>query len=292
MIADRLAARGIALRSYRSGEHRARCPQTACGCKRGAALAVRIDADGDGATWQCHRCGWRGGVSVRHGEQLTASPSPAAKVVSIRDPERPARLFAKCHLIKGGTVAADYLKARACRLPAPDGGLRWHLQWRHLSGYVGPALIAAVTSISDAARVQTLHATWISRDGTKALVDPARILLKGYRKTNGVIRLWPDRWIDRSLGVAEGIESALSLAHKWLPSWACIDAGNLAVLPVFSHDVQTLIIAVDRDANGTGQRAALTCARRWEAAGRTVILEIPSEIGREANDEARRCSKA
>jgi hypothetical protein len=44
-----------------------------------------------------------------------------------------------------GTVAADYLAARRCALPHPEGDLRWHPEVRHPSGHVGPALLALVT---------------------------------------------------------------------------------------------------------------------------------------------------
>ena len=60
-------------------------------------------------------------------------------------------------------------------------------------------------------------------------------------------------------GVAEGIESALSLAWAFVPVWACIDAGNLAALPVLDG-IEALTIAADNDP--AGQAAAQTCATR------------------------------
>ena len=55
-----LAEVGIHLRDERPGEHRAPCPKCARTRHRARddALAVRVEADG-GATWTCHRCGWR-----------------------------------------------------------------------------------------------------------------------------------------------------------------------------------------------------------------------------------------
>jgi hypothetical protein len=53
--------------------------------------------------------------------------------------------------------------------------------------------------------------------------------------------------------------------------WACIDAGNLAALPVLDG-VEHLTIAADNDA--AGQAAAQTCATRWAAAGRTVTVTV------------------
>jgi hypothetical protein len=51
--------------------------------------------------------------------------------------------------------------------------------------------------------------------------------------------------------------------------WACIDAGNLAALPVLDG-IEHLTIAADNDP--AGQAAAQTCATRWAAAGRTVSV--------------------
>jgi hypothetical protein len=113
----------------------------------------------------------------------------------------------------------------------------------------------------------SLHKTWVLADGRKAELDSPRLLLAGHRKQGGVIRLWPDEAVTTGLGVAEGIESALSLAWAFVPVWACIDAGNLAALPVLDG-IEALTIAADNDT--AGQAAAQTCATRWAAAGRAV----------------------
>lgn len=101
--------------------------------------------------------------------------------------------------IEPETPAGRYLSARGCALPHREGDLRWHPALRHPSGYVGPALVALVTDVRDAQRWLSLHRTWIAADGSenKADVNPARMLLKGHRKSGGCIRLWPDDWLTR-----------------------------------------------------------------------------------------------
>jgi hypothetical protein len=74
------------------------------------------------------------------------------------------------------------------------------------------------------------------------------------------------------LGIAEGIESALSLAHASLPVWAAIDAGNMAHLPPLPG-INELLVAVDRDI--AGETAAQRLARRWCSAGCAVRLVLP-----------------
>ena len=44
-----------------------------------------------------------------------------------------------------------------------------------------------------------------------------------------------------SIGLAEGIESALSLTHAHTPVWATVDAGNLSTLPVLAG-IETVVL--------------------------------------------------
>jgi hypothetical protein len=176
--------------------------------------------------------------------------------------------------------ALAYLQARRCVIPPADGDLRWSQSLAHPSGYSGPALVALVTDATTREPL-TLHRTWVRADGSKALVDPPRMLLGGHRKAGGVIRLWPDEAVTTGLAVAEGIETALSLAHAFRPVWACIDAGNLAALPVLAG-IESLLIAADHD--DAGIRAADACAARWAAAGREVHVAMPEQRKTDVND--------
>jgi len=165
-------------------------------------------------------------------------------------------------------VGREYLEARQCGLPPADGDLRFDPAGRHPSGYTGPCLVALVTDILTGAPI-SLHRTWVRSDGTKADLDPPRLLLGGHRKAGGVIRLWPDEAVTHGLAIAEGIETALSLARVFQPVWALIDAGNLSKFPPLSG-IDTLTVAVDDDAAGV--QAANTCAERWAAVDRDIAL--------------------
>jgi putative DNA primase/helicase len=165
-------------------------------------------------------------------------------------------------------ISRAYLEARACALPPSDGDLRFDPAARHPSGYAGPCLVALVTDVLSAVPI-SLHRTWVNADGTKADVDPPRMLLGGHRKAGGVIRLWPDEALTHGLAVAEGIETALSLARVIHPVWALIDAGNLAKFPLLPA-IDALTIAVDADL--AGERAAESCGERWALADREVTL--------------------
>lgn len=182
-----------------------------------------------------------------------------------------------------GTIGAQYLAARCCALPPADGHLRFHPQLEHPSGYAGPALVALVTDAVTSEPL-SLHRTWIKADGTKAEVEPARLVLPGHRKQGGVIRLWPDDTVTYGLGIAEGIESALSLATALRPVWSCMDAGNMSKFPVLGG-IELLTIAADNDAAGIN--AAEACAMRWTEVDRDVRVVIPPAEGTDLNDVAR-----
>ena len=262
----------------RLGENRRPCPQ----CDRGprdTALAVRLEADGH-ILWRCHRCGWAGAAG--------RETQPAAPRVKLVQPARRAdglarwagELWSASQSLRGAALA--YLQARACCIPPTDGHLRCDPALRHPGGHIGAGLVALVTDARTGLPL-SLHRTWVRADGSKAPIDPPRLLAAGHRKAGGVIRLYPHR-AGEPLGIAEGIETALSLAWADLPCWAAIDAGNLASLPVLPG-VPELVIAVDADP--AGEAAANQCAARWRAAGRRVRLVRPDAGDNDLNDTAR-----
>lgn len=191
------------------------------------------------------------------------------------------------------TIGAAYLLARRCVIPPADGDLRFHpaLRYPKLGAtpeeraaqpdFTGPALVALVTDIVTGEPIG-LHRTWICADGTKANTPgPARLTLGGHRKQGGCIRLWPDEAVTTGLGIGEGIETVLSLAHDFRPAWSLIDAGNLGAFPVLAG-VEALVIAQDNDP--AGRAAASDCAVRWSAAGCTVALVSAAHDGADLND--------
>jgi hypothetical protein len=258
-----------AWRDLPAGKHRIVCPD----CARGPAdrtMGVTVWDDGSGVA-HCFRCNF---TANHRPEQAHASQrAGASRIRPVTVPKHDTlsdyarNLWRDCRPLSG--VALAYLNARRCRIPPVDGDLRWHDSVKHSpSGYTGPALVARVTDIVTR-EPMSLHRTWIQADGRKAGIDPPRLLLAGHRKQGGVIRLWSGEAVTSGLGIAEGIETALSLAHAITPVWALIDAGNLAQFPVLPG-IEALTIAADDDE--AGMSAANTCAQRYAAAGREAIL--------------------
>lgn len=258
---------------YDTGNHRITCP--ACGRgDRDKTLGLTIEAGGKGVA-HCFRCAFTASYRPDCGTGQQAAAKPRIKAVTTQRHKALSDygrdLWNSCKPLSG--VAVAYLKARRCCIPPVDGDLRYHLVLKHPSGYTGPALMGLVTC-AVTRQPLSLHRTWIQGDGHKAEVDPPRLLLGGHRKQGGVIRLWPDEAVTAGLGIAEGIETALSLAWAYAPVWACIDAGNLAAFPVLPG-IEVLTIGADNDAAGTA--AAQQCAQRWGNADREVYITKQAE---------------
>ena len=151
---------------------------------------------------------------------------------------------------------------------------------KHPSGHIGPALIGLVTDALSGEPL-TLHRTWVNSNGSKAAIERPRLLLAGHRKQGGVIRLWPDEEVTNGLALAEGIETALAAAFAFTPIWSCIDAGNLATLPLL-NGICALTIFADHDEAGI--IGARSLAQRWADAGREVYITTPFEAGADIND--------
>lgn len=293
-----LADHGIRLRTERPGQHRAACPRCAEEKARTGDTALAVRIDDRGATWHCHRCGWKGSTRRqvqpsghdRPRRQPAAPPKPAKGPTGL--PDAAASLWRACRPIEPGAIAAAYLERRGCALPHPEGDLRWHPELRRSSGHIGPGLVALVTD-PVSVKPMSLHRTWLAPDGSgKAPLDRPRLFWPGTRKLGGVCRLWPDEEVTLGLCVAEGLETALGAARGFGLAWATIDAGNLADLPVLAGiDALTIIADHDPPNPKTGWRAGLAaanaCAERWLRAGCEVRIWLAPREGEDFNDLAR-----
>lgn len=270
---------GEDLATLERGSHRLTCPD--CGrSDRDRTMGVTVERDR--TVWHCYRCGQAG--ARRHGQTIyTRTATPPAPTTIGRHVALASNwrdFYRDLQPIEGSPVAA-YLNARCCEIPRSH--VRYAPALRHPSGYVGPAMVALVTDAVTREPL-TLHRTWIKPDGTKADVEPARMLLGKHRKQGGVIRLFPDDAVTTALAIGEGVETMLTAALEFKPCWSAIDAGNLAGFPVLAG-IESLLIVADNDA--AGLRAADECAERWCRAGREVRIAKSPIPGQDLNDFAR-----
>jgi DNA polymerase len=103
----------------------------------------------------------------------------------------------------------------------------------------------------------------------------------------GVVKLWPVDGAEQ-LVVGEGIETVLAAATRMslrgaplVPAWSAVAKGRLARLPVL-NGIKRLILLVDNDANGEGQKAAACCRQAWS--GRAIVPLMPRQTGWDFND--------
>jgi phage/plasmid primase-like uncharacterized protein len=148
-----------------------------------------------------------------------------------------------------------------------------------------PCLIALVRDIvTDAPKA--IQRSALDGDGRK--IDRRSL---GPTK-GGAIKLWEDAEVTYGLVIGEGLETvavaATRINHRGTllqPAWALMDSANLSGFPILAG-IEALTILVDHDANGVGQAAAASCAKRWSAASRNVIRLMPDALGTDFNDLA------
>jgi putative DNA primase/helicase len=138
-----------------------------------------------------------------------------------------------------------------------------------------PAMIALMRSIVDN-KPQAIHRTFFdphwAKHGKPMVLGPAG---------GAAVKLFNGPPC-RSLFIAEGIETALALIVRGMVDlqtdavWAVGSASAIALFPLL-EDVGELVIAADRDANGTGERAAAAAVQTWRTAGKRARVLLPED---------------
>lgn len=185
------------------------------------------------------------------------------------------RLWSEARPIEG-TPAAHYLGRRGL---AATSALRFHPRTPQgrspLTRFV-PALIAPVR---DEIGLVAVHRTFLTDDGKLSAQQPAKAALG--RLESGLVRLAP---AGRALGLAEGIETALSAqAFFGVPVWATLGTERFRRIALPSC-VERLILFLDHDEGG--RRAERLAREAFPAL--CIACRIPSGAGEDWNDVLRR----
>ncbi|WP_439813993.1 DUF7146 domain-containing protein [Zavarzinia sp. CC-PAN008] len=231
-------------------------------------LVARTICRGDkreALAWAKQFLGWDSGDT--HRVEIERRKAQAqAQATRLDDAERAQKLakYAQALWLEGsakvvGTPVEAYLGGRGIdlgRLERVPGAVRFHPSLLHKeSGERWPAMVTAITAPDG--RFMAVHRTFLSQraDGsvTKAPVDNAKMALGAYaggciRLTRGASgRRWAEMREGERLGLAEGIENALSIAVDCpdLRTAACVALGNLARL-VLPPQVTEVIHFADR----------------------------------------------
>lgn len=155
-----------------------------------------------------------------------------------------------------GTQAETYLNSRGI-YAMPRKGVRYSpAEYDHDAGRVVPCMYAIASN--EYGEPVYRHVTYLE-NGAKAELETVRKMsaLQEYQGSVAV-KLFDAGAI---LGIAEGIESALSAASIYkIPTWSTINAGLMQRFKA-PTGVVSLYIFADNDTSGTGLAAAFACGR-------------------------------
>lgn len=230
---------------------------------------------------------------ARHGirarDLFDGSGGPITPVVRPDRSERNAlRLWRQAKILVG-TPADDYLAARNLALRSPD--LRFHAatplgakpEVRFL-----PAMLAAVRTDETVVAVHRTFLDTRSGPATKTGTTTGSVRLAGFdrpkralgRLGTGAVRLATPS--DGRLGLAEGIESALSAQQIFgIACWATLGNERFGIVTI-PQSVRELTLFTDADAGGklAEQRGRAAYARD----GRIIVTQRPAIQGQDWND--------
>jgi putative DNA primase/helicase len=181
------------------------------------------------------------------------------------------RIWKRSQPIAPGSPAGKYLFAR-CGI----GHFPIHL--REVSNGT-PEMIAMVSD--NAGNPVTLLRTFLTLEGDKAngFGRSSRKLMPGPLPDSVAIRLGLEcNYVPSVLGVAEGIETALSVKKMFhIPCWSLINSAMMAKWNP-PDGVEKVIIYGDNDKSFAGQAAAYKLANRLSAKI-SVEVKIPDQVG-------------
>src|SRR5262249_8369235 len=154
----------------------------------------------------------------------------------------------------------------------PFGSRRYH------------AMVALVRDIKSN-KPRGVHRTALSPEGRKLNHVGARGRLSLGRVGGGAIKITPDENVTLCLGIAEGIESALSLQHVpefgGSPIWSLLSSGGIGSFEPLPG-IESLWI--HEEPGDAGNKAADAVSYRWRRASKETFRVSPT-AGGDLNDQ-------
>lgn len=208
----------------------------------------------------------------------TVRPTPAKpersdedKIAALR------RAFRESRPIQRGDDAHHYLTGRGLAMHDLPESLRVHPGMPYHDGGavlgIYPTMLATVTSPTG--KAVSIHRTYL-HGGGKAPVPAPKKLMRGLPLSGAAIRLTP---VSRVLGIAEGIETALTAAELFeVAVWSCISTAGIESFEP-PEGVEHIVIFADNDLNFAGQAAAYRAAHRLAVRGFEMEVCIPPAAG-------------
>jgi len=252
----------------------------------------RWDNQNDSGGYICSQCGGGDGFDLVikvTGRSFREVADEIAKLMDVsntyqrKEPDEEARKqrdamrrgWERSWQPKDGSPVGMYLNDRVGCLWASNA-IREGMSIRH-----NPVMVCKVVDHTGE-RAVNLHLTFLTEDGKKADITPAKKVMPGKLPPGCAIRLGP---VAPMMGVAEGIETAISASiMHGIPVWACVN-GILLSQWIPPQGVEKVVVFGDNDANYTGQSKAYQLANRLEVQyKRRVTVKIPPVVGEDWND--------
>ena len=200
--------------------------------------------------------------------------TPAQSTEAIRQALR--RVYGDTRNLAGEDLASLYLESRGCGEVVYPKSLRFGL-CSDGEGGVRPTMVAVLSSPDG--KPCTMHRTFLNPKGGKAEMDKPRKMMPGAIAEGACVRL--SEWVPGPLGIAEGIETAMSASRLFsLPVWAATSA-DLMRKWKWPEDATEIVVFGDRDPKLAGQAAAWHLAHRIALTGMPVQVMIPEGPGKQ-----------
>lgn len=280
---------------YLTGKH-GPCPI----CKDGVDR-FRFDNKDQRGTWICSTCGAGNGIDLvikvwgyefkdacdridRIVGNVKDDPAPRSAMTPDEVRNALVNVWQNSKPVTPGDLVHRYLASRHVDELIYPPALRFAQSLKDGEGGIRPCMIALVSGPDGGPKFVQMHRTFLKPDGSgKAEMPCPRKLMPGELPEGSAIRL--SDYTGGPLGIAEGIETALSASAMWgLPVWAAISAGNLAKWQP-PDGCDEVAIFGDNDPKFAGQAASYALARRLAAKNIHVTVHIPSIPGTDWADE-------
>lgn len=259
-------------------------------CTCGAGNGMRLAMEFTGQTFSQ--------IAPRIDEMLgNIKPESGPARQEMSDDDRKGMLraaYAETVAVTPGDLVHTYLASRHIAERIYPAALRFGPRMRDGEGGVRPCMVAMVGVHGEMdgkgrQKFRTLHRTFLRPDGlAKAEMPSPRKMMPGTIPDGACVML--SDWSGYgSIGIAEGIETALSASALFdMPVWAALNATMMEkwLPPAGAEDVA---IFADNDANFRGHRAAYVLANRLatkpEYADLTINIHVPKLAGTDWADE-------
>ena len=274
-----------------SGKH-VPCPM--CGGKD----RFRWDNKEGNGTYICSACGAGDGMKLaieftgndfrevaKLIDDLVDNITPCAPQPVIADTERLNILrmtIEKSTRLAPGDLGDRYLSSRELDELIYPKALRYAEQLYDGEGIYRPCMIAIVADRYG--KMASLHRTFLAPDGSgKADMSAPRKLMPGSLTDGACVRL--GEYVSGGpLGIAEGIETALSASAIYdMPVWAALNASMLKKW-IPPEGCEEVAIFGDNDASFAGHEAAYGLAKRLRSRSMEVTVKFPLTVGDDYND--------